>query len=283
MMHSVAPTASGSIDRAAILLPILLLIRQRIAFRQFLVRAIKRRYRLSAFGLLWTVIVPLATLGIYTFVFGFVLESRWSTDGDAGTYGFGFYLFSGLIVFWALAEVMGQAPVAIVEHSNLVKRAVFPLEILPPVAVGNAIFHTLVNASVLIVALAIIEGHVPVTALLLPLVLAPFVILLIGFAWILSAVGVYFRDIVHIVSLVMTGALFISPVFYSIDRLSPQLQTLIFLNPITFIINQVRLVVLDGTSPDWLGLGIYLLIAWVIAALGLAFFRYARANFADVL
>ncbi len=283
MSYSTASSTTKSIGKLEIFLPIILLGRRRIALRQFLVRAIKRRYRLSAFGLLWTVIVPLATLGIYTFVFGFVLESRWDTSGDAGTYGFGFYLFSGLIVFWALAEVMGQAPVAIVEHSNLVKRAVFPLEILPPVAVGNAIFHTFVNAGVLIVALAIIERHVPATALLLPIVLAPFVLLLIGFAWILAAVGVYFRDIVHIVGLVMTGALFISPVFYSIDRLSPTLQAFIFVNPITFIINQVRLVVLDGTNPDWLGLGIYLLVAWITASLGLVFFRYARANFADVL
>jgi len=267
----------------AIFIPIVLLIRQRVALRQFLLRSIKRRYRLSAFGLLWTIIVPLTTLGIYTFVFGVVMESRWSASDSPSTYGFSLYLFSGLIVFWVLAEVMGQAPMAVVEHTNLVKRAVFPLEILPPVVVGNAVFHALVNTGVLLAALVALGGQIPITALLLPIILLPFVILLIGLSWILAAVGVYFRDIVHMVGLFMTGALFISPVFYSTDRLGPALQAVIMLNPITFIILQVRLVVLEGQNPDWVGLGLYFMIAWVIASTGLLFFRHARANFADVL
>jgi lipopolysaccharide transport system permease protein len=283
MTLAATPRATSNIDRLAIILPFLLLVRQRVALRQFLLRAIKRRYRLSAFGLLWTVIVPLATLGIYTFVFGVVMESRWATNEDAGTYGFSLYLFSGLIVFWVLAEVMSQAPMAVVEHTNLVKKAVFPVEILPPVVVGNAVFHALVNAGVLIAALLILEGRIPLTALLLPIVLLPFVLLLIGLSWIFAAIGVYFRDIVHMVGLFLTGALFISPVFYSTDRLSPALQALIMLNPITFIILQVRLIVLEGEGPDWMGLGLYLIVAWVIASAGLAFFRHARANFADVL
>ncbi len=282
-MAATRSPAAGKIDMLAILVPFVLVMRQRVALRQFLARAILRRYRLSAFGLLWTVIVPLATLGIYTFVFGVVMESRWGTGTDSSTYGFSLHLFSGLIVFWVFAEIMSQAPLAIVEHTNLVKRAVFPLEILPPVVVGNAVFHALVNTGVLVAALLALEGRVPLTALLLPLVLLPFVILLTGLSWFLAAIGVYFRDIVHMVGLLMTGALFISPVFYSTDRLSPILQTLIMFNPITFIVIQARLVLLEDQTPDWVGLGAYLLVAWLIASAGLAFFRHARANFADVL
>lgn len=282
-MGSTRSPAAGKIDKLAILVPVVLLLRQRVALRQFLARAILRRYRLSAFGLLWTIIVPLTTLGIYTFVFGVVMESRWGSGTDSSTYGFSLHLFSGLIVFWVFAEIMGQAPMAVVDHTNLVKRAVFPLEILPPVVVGNAVFHALVNTGVLLAALLVLERSVPLTALLLPVVLLPFVLLLTGFSWFLAAIGVYFRDIVHMVGLLMTGALFISPVFYSTDRLHPALQTLIMLNPITFIVIQARLVLLEGQTPDWLGLGLYLIVAWFIASAGLAFFRHARANFADVL
>ncbi len=283
MARAATSPAAGTIDRLAIFVPVVLLVRQRVALRQFLLRAILRRYRLNAFGLLWTIIVPLTTLGIYTFVFGVVMESRWDANGDSSTYGFSLYLFSGLIVFWVLAETMSRSPIAVVEHTNLVKRAVFPLEILPPVVVGNAVFHALVNTSVLLAALIAMEGQIPLTALLLPIVLLPFVLLLTGLSWILAAIGVYFRDIVHMVGLFMTGALFISPVFYSTDRLSPALQALIMLNPITFIVLQVRLIVLEGEGPDWMGLALYFIIAWVIASTGLAFFRHARANFADVL
>nr|NKB46045.1 ABC transporter permease [Alphaproteobacteria bacterium] len=256
----------------------------RLVFNQFLARAIARRYRLSVFGLLWTIMVPLFTLVIYTFVFGVILQSRWSgADGGGDTTSFGLYLFVGLLVFWLMADVVGGTPNAIIDYTNLVKKAVFPLEILPPVIVGSAVFHALISSGVLLVALVVIKGGVPLTALLIPIILAPFILLLTGFSWLLSAVGVYFRDIQHIVGLLMTGVLFLSPIFYSIDRLGPTLQSLIMLNPVTFIVMQMRCILLDGQQPDWVGLGIYFAVAWLVASIGLAFFRYARKGFADVL
>ena len=267
-----------------VLLPTSVIFRHRLVFQQFLARAVARRYRLSVFGLLWTVLVPLFTLVIYTFVFGVILQSRWSgADGGGDTTSFGLYLFVGLLVFWLMADVVGGTPSAIIDYTNLVKKAVFPLEILPPVIVGSAVFHALISSGVLLVALVAIKGEIPLTALLIPIVLAPFILLLTGFGWLLSAVGVYFRDIQHIVGLLMTGVLFLSPIFYSIDRLGSTLQSIIMLNPVTFIVMQMRRILLDGQQPDWVGLAVYFAIAWLVASLGLAFFRYARKGFADVL
>ena len=116
-----------------LLIPIAILIRQRVALGQFLARAITRRYRMSALGLLWTVVIPLATLAIYTFVFGVVIPTTWS---DGGTTSFALRLFSGLIVFWLMAEVITSAPSSVVEQTNLVKKSVFPLEIIPAVTVA---------------------------------------------------------------------------------------------------------------------------------------------------
>ncbi|MEQ9445297.1 MAG: ABC transporter permease, partial [Rhodospirillaceae bacterium] len=182
-----------------ILLPLRVITNHDLVFRQFLQRAIARRYRLSAFGLLWTVLVPLFTLAIYTLVFGVILQSRWSGSADAAdTSAFGLYLFSGLIVFWLMADVVGAAPVAVVEYTNLVKKAVFPLEVLPLVAVGSAVFHALISTAVLLAAILFFKGALPATALFVPLILFPFVLLLMGFGWLLSAIGVFFRDIQHI-------------------------------------------------------------------------------------
>ena len=281
LRNAYSPLSGRLLD---ILLPTLVLIRHRLVFQQFLERAIARRYRLNALGLLWTIIVPLFTLIIYTFVFGVILQSRLSgSEGSGDTTSFGLFLFSGLIVFWLMADVMGGAPGAIVEYTNLVKKSVFPLEVLPPVVAGSAVFHALISTSVLLVALVVIKGQVPLTALLIPIVLVPFILLMMGISWLLSAIGVYFRDIQHIVGLLMTGIFFLSPILYSIDRLGPGLQRLIMLNPVTFIVLQMRRVVLDGQQPDWVGLAIYTGIAWLVASLGLAFFRYARKGFADVL
>lgn len=280
--NSTRSSISGRVYDA--LIPTLVILRHRLIFQQFLGRAVARRYRLSALGFLWTVIVPLFTLVIYTFVFGVVLQSRWSgADGGGDATSFGLYLFSGLIVFWLMADVMGGAPSAIIDYTNLVKKSVFPLEILPPVIVGAAVFHALISTGVLLVALIVINGQIPLTAFWIPIVLAPFILLMTGIGWLLSSIGVYFRDIQHIVGVLMTGVLFLSPILYSIDRLGPGLQRLIMLNPVTFIVLQMRLIILEGQQPDWVGLAVYAGIAWLVASLGLAFFRYARKGFADVL
>lgn len=263
-----------------LLIPIAILIRQRVALGQFLARAITRRYRMSALGLLWTVVIPLATLAIYTFVFGVVIPTTWS---DGGTTSFALRLFSGLIVFWLMAEVITSAPSSVVEQTNLVKKSVFPLEIIPAVTVGTAIFHGFVSTLVLLAAVAVFGADLHATAVLFPIVILPFALLLTGLAWLLAAIGVYFRDLTHIVGLIMTGALFLSPVFYPIERVGTHLQAAIMLNPISFIVLEGRGVLLEGRWPDWQGLGIYFAIAWIVAVAGLAFFRHARKNFADVL
>ena len=202
--------------------------------------------------------VPLITLGIYSFVFGVVMASRW--DGAVTQSGqpipFTLYLFAGLIVFWLLAQTANEACSATVSHANLVKKTVFPLEIIPLVTLGTAVFHTVISTAILVAASVIILGSVPSTALLFPIVLFPFVLLLAGGAWILAALGVYFRDLSHVVALVLTALLFLSPVFYATGRLSPDLQSLVVLNPISFIVTQTRAVLLEGQPPNWSGLEI---------------------------
>jgi len=266
------------------LFPILAVVRWRVAFRQFLVRAITRRYRASALGLLWTLIVPLFTLGVYTFVFGVVMQSRWTTGpAAAGTAGYSLQLFAGLAVFWLMADVLNAAPSAIVQHANLVKKAVFPLEIIPITEVGSALFQTLINTGILLVALLLVAGHIPATAILFPLILVPFVLLLCGLAWFLAALGVYLRDLAHVIGLVTTVLLFISPVFYSPDRIPAKFQAFLFLNPVTFIVVNSRRVLLDGVLPSWSGLALYFFVSCVVAAFGYFVFRKARRNFADAL
>lgn len=270
---------------AELLCPPLVLVRWWSSFWQFLQRAIVRQYKMSAFGFLWAALVPLITLGIYTFVFGTVMQSRW--DGAATASGepvsFSLYLFAGLLVFWLLAQSAAESCNAVVSHANLVKKAVFPLEIIPLTVVGAALFHGAINTAVLLAAMLYVHGGLPLTVLLFPVVLAPFILLLAGVAWILAALGAYFRDLNYVIGLIMTGVLFLSPVFYSLSRLGPGLQGLVMLNPVSFIVTQARAVLVEGRAPDWTGLAAYLLVAWIVASLGLAFFRRAKRNFADVL
>jgi lipopolysaccharide transport system permease protein len=121
------------------------------------------------------------------------------------------------------------------------------------------------------------------TLLLFPVVVAPLLLLSIGIGWLLSSLTVYIRDIAQLVGIVSTVALFISPVFYPVDRLPLPWQSIIYLNPISYIVDQMRRISIYGEMPDWTGLGIYTLVSLFVAWMGLVIFQRLRTGFADVL
>ena len=196
---------------------------------------------------------------------------------------FAVVLFAGLIVHGLFAEVLNRAPGLILSNVNYVKKVVFPLEILPSVVMGAALFHSLISLLVLLVALVVINGFLQWTAVFLPLVLLPLVILTMGLAWLLASLGVYLRDVGQMMGVVTTILLFVSPVFFPVTALPEELRPWIMANPLTFIIEQARDVLIWGHLPQWMGLGLYTLAAIAVAWGGYAWFQKTRKGFADVL
>jgi lipopolysaccharide transport system permease protein len=244
-------------------------------------RDIQGRYRGASLGMAWSLLSPLLMAGIYTLAFGFILKSRW--PGAHTTSDFALILFLGLVVHGLFAEVLTRSPQLIVANTNFVKRIIFPLEILPWTAVIAALFHTCANSLVFLVLMLMMHGGIPWTATLLPLVLLPLVLLCVGIGWFLSALGVFLRDIGQIMGVVATALLFLSSAIVPVSTLPIEYQFVFRINPLTFIIDQAREVAYWGRLPDWSGLLIYALCAFVVAMLGLVFFRKLRRGFADVL
>lgn len=252
--------------------------------RILIMRDITGRYRGSVLGILWSLITPLLMLAVYTFVFRTVLGARWSeTSTQTGTSGFAIILFAGLIVFQLFAEVVTRAPTLVLSNVSFAKRMVFPLEVLPAVALGSALFHAAVSLLMLLAFMLAVVGHVPLTALWLPLVLAPLLLVILGLGWMLASLGVYLRDIPQILGTIVTALLFLSPVFYHSSALPGWLRPWMVLNPLALPIEQVREVLIWGNPPDWTALGLYGLCAILIAALGYYWFEATRKGFADVL
>ncbi|MFU8787394.1 MAG: ABC transporter permease [Methylobacter sp.] len=245
-------------------------------------REVIGRYRGSFLGLLWSFVNPVLMLAVYTFVFGFVFKARWG-QGDVDKYEFALVLFAGLIVFNLFAECIGRAPGLILGNVNYVKKVIFPLEILPWVALGSALFHTCISLAVLLVFLALVGHGFFWTILWLPLVLLPFLLLIMGLSWLLASLGVFIRDMGQLVGMVITVLMFMSPIFYPLSALPESVGAYLFLNPITFVVEQVRNILLWGKQPDWSQLGIYSAVSIVIAWLGLFWFEKTRKGFADVL
>lgn len=245
-------------------------------------REIIGRYKGSAMGLAWSFITPLFMLAIYTFVFSVVFQARWGTSEESKTQ-FAVVLFAGLIVHTLFSDVINRAPQLVLGNVNYVKKVVFPLEILPVVQLLSATFHALVSVAVLIAAQLVFQGSLPITALLLPVVLLPFLLLTLGLAWCLASLGVFVRDVGQTINLITSVMLFMSPVFFPVQSLPPALQPWMHLNPLTFVIEQVREVVVWGRLPDWQGLAVYSLASIATAWLGFAWFQKTRKGFADVL
>ena len=255
--------------------------------RQLIVQMARRevvgRYKGSAMGLAWSFLNPVFMLAVYTFVFSVVFKARWGVGGEESKTQFAVVLFVGMIVHGLFAEVLNRAPGLILSNVNYVKKVVFPLEILPVISMGAALFHTLISLGVLLIAFVIFNGHLHWTAIFTPLVFLPLIILTLGLAWMLASLGVFIRDVGQTIGIITTVMMFLAPVFYPITAIPEELRPWIMANPLTFIIEQAREALIWGRLPNWLGLGIYTLAATVIAWAGYAWFQKTRKGFADVL
>ena len=246
-------------------------------------REVHGRYKGAAMGLAWSFITPIYMLAVYTFVFSVIFKSHWGSGVNQSKTEFAVVLFVGMIVQALFAEVINRAPTLIVGNANFVKRVVFPVEILPVVATGSALFHGLVSTTVLLAAFLLFNGYLHWTIVLFPLVLFPLLVLTIGFAWIFASLGVFVRDIGQATVIITTVLMFLAPVFYPIRAIPERFRVVIMINPLTFIIEQSRSVLIFGRLPNWWGLAIYSVLATLVAWLGYAWFQKTRKGFADVL
>lgn len=247
-------------------------------------RDILGKYKGSAIGIFWSLVNPLLMLTIYTLVFAVVFKARWGNAAvDESKTQFAVILFAGLIIHSFLADCLVRAPNLILQHSNYVKKVVFPLEILPVITVLSAVFQSIISSIVLIIAFFAFNGFLHWTLIFAPIVFLPLIILSLGLVWLISSLGVYIRDIGQSIGIIITMLMFLSPVFYPLSVLSPEMQHLVILNPLTYIIEQSREVIVWGKLPDFVGLGLYTLVSVIISYICFVWFQKIRKGFADVI
>ncbi len=240
------------------------------------------RYRGSVMGILWSLLNPILMLTVYTFVFSVVFQARWGEASISKT-EFAVILFVGMIIHALFAECVNRAPSLILGNVNYVKKVVFPLEILPWVAMGSALFHAAISVLVLLVVFALIHFYLNWTVLFLPLLLIPLVLFTMGVTWFLASIGVFLRDVGQTTGIITTIMMFLSPVFYPVSALPEAYRPLLHINPLTFMIEQARNILIWGKPLDWPGLGVYFASSLLVAWLGLFWFQKTRKGFADVL
>jgi lipopolysaccharide transport system permease protein len=258
--------------------------RHRELARRLTQQEVAQRYRGSYLGMVWSFITPILMLCVYAFVFSIVFQARWGAGtGGAHPGEFALTLFAGLIPFGVFSEVVNRAPSIVLTMPNYVKKVVFPLEVLPLVAVGSAVVHSLISAAILLLGALVFLGSLSPTVVLLPLAYLPLVFLTLGLGWFLASLGVYVRDIGQVVTVVTQVLFFLSPIFYPVSAVPERLRFILYANPLTMILTDFRQTMLWGTVPvsvAWAGLTVS---TAAVALLGYAWFMQTKKGFADVM
>ncbi|MDP5119935.1 MAG: ABC transporter permease [Prochlorococcaceae cyanobacterium MAG_34] len=263
--------------------------RQRELWWQLSQREVQGRYRGSMLGWGWSLITPLLMLAVYTFVFSQVFQARWGDLQQSGPLVFAINLFAGLIVFNLFSELACQAPGLILSRANLVPKVIFPLEILPAVTLAAGLFHALTSLVVLagfqLVNSVLVAGSpgIPFTLILLPLVWLPLMSGCLALGWLLSALGVYLRDLNQVIGVAVNLLMFLSAVFYPLSALPVRWQPILQLNPLVLVIEQTRRVAVNGQLPTIAYLGWGCLLGLLACELSFRSFQKARRGFADVI
>jgi len=244
-------------------------------------RELMARYRGSVLGLLWTLVTPMVMIAIFTIIFAGIFKAKFGTSSSQWDYAL--YLFCGLLPWNAFQESVQLSSGTIVARANLVKRVVFPLETLPVSLSLAAVVNQLFGTLVLVVAAAVLRHEIHATIIFLPLILIPQIIATFGAAWLVAALGVFVRDIVQGVALVLMAWMYLTPIIYPESLVPENYRRAINLNPFTPLVRNYRRVILDGLSPDWQGLAYFLAFAAVLFLFGYWWFARSRKNFADVI
>ncbi|HEY0323098.1 MAG TPA: ABC transporter permease [Pyrinomonadaceae bacterium] len=244
-------------------------------------RELAARYKGSAGGLLWAVLTPLVMIGIFTFVFAKIFGARFGAGGSA--WEFALYLFCGLLPWTAFSESVQTSTQTIVSHANLVKRVVFPLELLPASHVLASFMSQMFGTVALLIAIIIIQGKPHLSILWLPVVVVPQLLATLGVAWLVASLGVYLRDMVQAMSLILMAWLYLTPIIYPETVVPDRYRWLLNLNPFTPLIRSYRQIMLEGRAPDWQGLAYFTLFALVAFLFGYWWFARTRRGFADVI
>lgn len=263
-------------------LPFPALWRHRELLWQFTLRNVELRHKGSHLGLVWSFLNPLLMLGLYVMVFGYIFDGSFGVLPNETRSDYALGIFLGLTLFHFFGEVLSLAPSLIVANPNFVKKVVFPLEIMSAASVGGALFHLTISLGLVLLSLVLINGHLALTILWLPVIILPLVLLGLGTSWLLSALGVFFRDIGQIVQFISVALLWASGVFYSAQK-QPEAWIYLRYNPLLLAIDLARDAALWGRPLNFNHLAYVYLVGVLACLLGYAAFRRMKPAFADVL
>jgi lipopolysaccharide transport system permease protein len=272
---------SAQTARRAVWRPLLELPRRFDLIGSLARREIAVRYKGSVLGIVWAILTPIVTIATFTLIFAGIFGARFNVSGSG--WEFALYLFCGVLPWTAFSEAVQLSSQKIVSQANLVKRVVFPLEILPVAQTLASLANQLFGTIALLIAALIIQHTIHPTVLWLPILILPQLILTLGAAWLVASLGVFLRDIVQGIALLLMVWMYLTPIIYPESIVPERFRPYINANPFTPLIRSYRNIMLEGRAPDWRGLAYFTGFALIVFIFGYWWFARTRKNFADVI
>ncbi|HUC93638.1 MAG TPA: ABC transporter permease, partial [Paenibacillus sp.] len=249
--------------------------------RQFTIREIQLKYRGSFLGIIWSFLNPILMLAVYSFVFSVIFEGKWRLSSN-NQFEFSIILFSGLILFGIFTECLNKSPSVVSANVNYVKKVVFPLEILPLVNLITSLAHAMISMVILLIAINLFLDFSSWQVVLSVFSLIPMLMLTLGFSFLISALGVYIKDIAYTVVVFTNILVYLTPVFYPISAVPQFMRDIMYFNPLTMIVENFRNVIIWSNQPSWSGIIIVMIISYTIMVLGLIIFKKLESGFSDI-
>lgn len=249
----------------------------------------RSKYKRSALGWAWSMINPLATMLVFTFVFSLVFRISPPVGSPSGLESFGFFLICGLLPWNFLAAGLTAATGSVVANAGLIKKVYFTRAVLPAASVLSWNTNLLIELGVLSLALLFVGELVFIylPAALVVILLQMLFVLGVGLA--LAALNVYFRDVEHFLSILLLLWFYATPIIYPIDlvldndAITGPMRTVYLLNPMVHFIDAYRAIFYHVRMPSFASFGYMALSAATALTFGLWLFRKLEARFAEEL
>ncbi len=238
-------------------------------------KEIRGRYKNSILGVMWSFLNPLLQLAVYSIIFGALLAG-----GDSTYY---IYICVALIPWTYFTTAITQSSFTIIGNADIIKKVYFPREILPISVVTSGAVNFVIS-TIIILFFVIFSGiGLSWYLLLYPVILLVQYVLLLGIGFIVSAITVYFRDLEHIIGIILLAAFYGTPIVYKLEQLPVNLQIILQLNPMTHIINAYRDIFYYQQMPNMKIIGLLFLVSVALLVVGYFIFKKLQKGFAEQL
>ncbi len=251
---------------------------------QFALRYFQARYRGTQLGLLWALLFPLLTLGVYMFLFNIIMKPRIDAGDPQIQSQFAVALFCKISIFGIFSETVVRSCGLVLDNPNYVTKVVFPLEILPVSGLLSTLMFSSFGLSLVVLGRWVFFGSLPWTIALLPVIVLPIILLGLGLSWFLASLTVFVRDVGNLTVVIVSQVLlFLTPIFFSLESVPEPWRSIAALNPLAPVVTAAQQAVVEGVVPAWGGLVMAGVLGLVMMQLGYAWFMKSKRGFADVL